>query len=92
MLAERTEEHHLYFEEDREAVFFSDIDEATDKIKYYAANDSARRTIAEAGYRRCTTSGYRYIDRAGAVLKILDDMMGERTPAFDRSRQGPQTR
>ena len=56
MLAERTEEHRMYFEEDREAVYFSSFDEALSKIRFYISHDSIRRQIALAGHLRCINS------------------------------------
>jgi|SRR5579863_6411907 len=76
MLAERTPEHQLYFEEDREAVYFGDLAELIDKIDYYSRNDTERRKIAAAGYQRCIGSGYQYIDRARAALNVFDEMGG----------------
>jgi spore maturation protein CgeB len=71
MLAERTDEHREYFEEDREAVYFGTFEEQIDKIVFYAAHDDSRRQIAAAGLRRCQTSGYRYVDRARDLLRRL---------------------
>lgn len=70
MLAERTEEHRLYFEEDKEAVYFDGLDELADKIRFYVAHDDIRTRIAAAGYRRCLSSPYTYVDRARTALEI----------------------
>jgi spore maturation protein CgeB len=71
MLAERTEEHRMYFEEDKEAAYFSSFDELRDKLRFYVAHDSIRERIAAAGYRRCVESPYRYVDRARFALEQL---------------------
>jgi spore maturation protein CgeB len=71
MLAERTVEHQEYFAEDREAVYFDTLDELVDKIRYYLHHDAARTRIAAAGYRRCVESGYRYVDRAHELWRLL---------------------
>ena len=72
MLAERTEEHRLYFEEDKEAAYFSSFDEMMDKIWFYSSHDSLRERIAQAGYERCMRSGARYLDRAITALSIYE--------------------
>ena len=53
MLHEHTEEISQYFEEDKEAVFFSSSDDLVEKIKYYLKNEKLRKKIAKAGYARC---------------------------------------
>jgi len=68
MLGERTEEHRLYFEEDKEAVYFSSIEEMIDKIWFYTSHDSIRERIADAGYKRCMRSAATYADRARTAL------------------------
>jgi spore maturation protein CgeB len=72
MLAERTEEHRMYFEEDKEAAYFGSFDELRDKLRFYAAHDSVRERIAAAGYRRAVESPYRYTDRARFALELLE--------------------
>ncbi len=69
LLAERTNEHMKLFEENNEAVFFSDYDELTKKIIYYLKNDKDRLRIAENGYRRCVESKY---DNLSTERKILE--------------------
>jgi spore maturation protein CgeB len=71
-LAERTEEHEEIFVENREAVFFDDPQELLDKARFYAVNASARRKIAECGYRRVTGTPNTYSDRVNYLLKHLD--------------------
>ena len=71
MLAERTEEHRMYFEEDKEAAYFSTFEELRDKLRFYVAHDAARERIAAAGYRRSLESPYRYLDRARFALQQL---------------------
>jgi spore maturation protein CgeB len=71
MVAERTEEHRMYFEEDKEAAYFGSFEELRDKLRFYAAHEEVRQRIALAGYRRCLTSPYRYVDRAVFALAQL---------------------
>lgn len=72
MLAERTAEHQLFFDEDREAVYFGSFEEMIDKIRYYLRNEEMRMRIARAGYERCLRSRYRYIDRAREALAAFE--------------------
>jgi spore maturation protein CgeB len=71
MLADRTDDHREFFEEGKEAEYFSTDDEYRDKVGFYLANESARARIAAAGHRRCITSGYSYDDRIRAVMAEL---------------------
>lgn len=71
MLAERTSDHQLLFEEDKEAVFFSSLPELVDKAKYYVKNDHPRERIAQAGYERCLRSGYSNYERIKQMLDLV---------------------
>lgn len=72
MLAERTVDHQILFEEDKEAVFFSSIPELIDKTKYYIMNEPARERIAQAGYERCLRSGYSNYERIKQMLFLVE--------------------
>lgn len=72
MLAERTEDHLACFEEDKEAVFFSDADELIEKLHFYLSHDNLRRRIAEAGRQRCLSSGYSNYER---IKIMLDEVL-----------------
>jgi len=52
MLHERNEESVLYFEQEKEAGFFSGPEEMATRVKYFVHNDAWRETIRLAGYRR----------------------------------------
>lgn len=69
MLAERTADHLALFEEGKEAEFFDSTHEMQDKIRFYLANDSARKKIAAAGRERCMRSGY---SSAAQLQSIFD--------------------
>ena len=71
MLAERTEEHRMYFEEDKEAAYFDSFDELISKLRFYISHESVRLRIARAGYQRCLDSPYRYTDRARFALDLV---------------------
>lgn len=71
LLADRTAEHQQFFEEGKEAEFFSCQAELVDKARFYASHDSARSRIAAAGLLRCQRSGYSYLERMRGALQDL---------------------
>ncbi|MCC6146840.1 MAG: glycosyltransferase [Anaerolineaceae bacterium] len=71
MLAERTEEHLAFFEEDKEAVFFSSEEELLDKISFYLPHDKSRDKIRAAGLNRLHSSGYTYTNRVREILDLV---------------------
>lgn len=71
LLAERTAATGEYFEEDREAVFFSGVDECAAKIRRYLPDEAARARIAQAGRERAVRSGYDY---DGGMKRVLDQI------------------
>lgn len=72
LLADRSEEHQEFFEEGKEAEFFSSTEELLDKVRFYCGNESARKLIAEGGYKRCNDGKYAYVHR----LRIALDAIG----------------
>ena len=76
LLAERTEDHMALFEEGREAEFFGDHEELKDKLRFYLANDRARRAIAAAGRKRCLDSGYSSAEQLGNILVRTSTVCG----------------
>jgi len=70
MLHERSDEALGFFEEGKEAEYYSSSVELKDKINFYLNNNSKREKIARAGYERCVKSGYSYIDRAKQILAV----------------------
>jgi spore maturation protein CgeB len=71
LLADRTEEHQEFFEEGKEAEFFSSSEEFLDKLRFYCSNEAARKGVADRGYRRCKEGGYAYVCRLRAVLDVM---------------------
>jgi spore maturation protein CgeB len=71
LLADRTPEHQSFFEEGKEAEFFSSPEELVDKANYYSRHESTRVRVAAAGRQRCIDSKYAYIHRMAAVLQHL---------------------
>ncbi len=58
LLSERTNELMELFEEDKEAVYFSDSSELVEKVKDLLNNPEKRNAIAKAGHRRCVSDGH----------------------------------
>jgi spore maturation protein CgeB len=71
MLAERSAEHTLMFIEDREAVFFTEINELISKVRYYHSHEIERQKIAYRGYQRITESRNTYLDRLEFLFHLL---------------------
>ncbi len=71
LLADRTAEHCEFFEEGKEAEFFSDVAELREKLCYYLEHEDQRKAIATAGRRRCEDSGYSYQVRMQHLLRQL---------------------
>jgi hypothetical protein len=71
LLADRTQEHQEFFEEGKEAEFFASSEELLEKTKFYCSNESARKRIAEGGYKRCREGKYSYMHRLSTALDAL---------------------
>ena len=76
MLAERTREHLRLFEEGKEADFFDNDNpqELLAKVQYYLAHEDKRKTIAQAGRKRCVESGYSHHDRLQYMLEQVEKL------------------
>jgi hypothetical protein len=72
LLAERTAGHMAMFEEDREAVFFSSVEECADKCRFYLPRPDLREAIAWRGRERAVKSGYDNDTQLRKVLLKLD--------------------
>lgn len=75
MLAERTAEHSGLFEEDKEAVFFSNNNELLRKCQYYLAHKTERERIALSGRRRCLDSGYDNPSIIASMLAVVEKLV-----------------
>lgn len=72
LLADRTDEHSYFFEEGKQAEFFSSSAELLDKLSFYSLNQGARARMAAAGMERCVTGRYAYIYRMqDALLAVM---------------------
>lgn len=72
LLALRTPGHQAIFEEDREAVFFSSVEECADKCRFYLGRPGLRETIAARGRERAVRSGYDNDTQMARILNRLD--------------------
>jgi len=75
LLADRTDEHRQFFEEGREAEFFSGEEELLEKVAFYTGHESARARIAAAGYDRCRSGRYAYVHRMQAALQAISQAL-----------------
>lgn len=72
LLAVRAPGHQAIFEEDREAVFFSSVEECADKCRFYLDRPDLRYSIATRGHERAIRSGYDNDTQLARVLNRLD--------------------
>jgi len=68
MIAERTKEHLKLFEENEEAVFFSNNNELLEKVKFYLKREKLRNNISENGYKKVTKFNHHYDDMIKKIL------------------------
>ena len=68
MLGERTKRHLDFFEEGKEAEFFSNNEELLNKVKFYLNNEEKRITVSLAGRQRCVSSGYSHKQQLARML------------------------
>jgi spore maturation protein CgeB len=78
VLAERTEEHLEYFEENKEAAYFNSEEELVDKVRYYLAHDAERERISQAGYKKVISGGHTYLHRLRKILDHVKSIILER--------------
>jgi len=73
MLAQRTKQHSQLFEEDREAVYFDDVDELRAKLIYWLdpAHNDDRLKIAASAHARCIAEDYSYVPIAKTYLDFF---------------------
>jgi len=74
LLHERNEESVLYFEEGKEAAFFSGPVEMADNVAYYLGHEAARTAIRQAGYLRAIKD-HSLDERAKVVLAKMQQSL-----------------
>jgi spore maturation protein CgeB len=74
MIAQRTDDHLCFFREDKEAVYFDNVDELREKLNFWLtpAQDEARKAIAAAARARCITEDYSYVPVFRELLQYFD--------------------
>ena len=77
LLATRSKGHEECFEEDREAVFFSSVDECADKARFYLNRPDLRDAIGKWARERAVASGY---DNDTQLARILNRLDGKAEP------------
>lgn len=80
LLAERSEGHRQRFQEDEEAVFFSDIEECVAKIRRYLPDEEARTRIAAAGSVRAVRDGYHNDRQVGLIVDRVEQSIPKSKP------------
>ncbi|WP_446742559.1 CgeB family protein [Silvibacterium acidisoli] len=72
LFAVRTPGHEAIFEEDKEAIFFSSVEECAEKARFYLGRPDLREAIAAAGRERAVKSGYNNDTQLAMALNKLD--------------------
>jgi spore maturation protein CgeB len=71
MIHEKTDEIGLYYEEDKEAAFFTDAHDLVQKVHYYLEHPERRAEVQQRGYERALRD-HSLDNRARTILDILD--------------------
>lgn len=71
LISNRTEEQQSFFEENSEAIFFSNIEELNDKLRFLKRNPDMIPAIKQRARERSLRSGYSYLERAASWLGII---------------------
>jgi len=77
LLSERTEELQRLFKEDEEAVFFSSMEELTEKALWLRDHPQDIERMAQAGMRRVHADGHSVYDRMKEFLDLVDEVRAE---------------
>jgi spore maturation protein CgeB len=79
LLAVRSRGHEECFDEDREAVFFSSVEECADKARFYLNRPDLRDAIGRRARERAVASGY---DNDTQLARILNRLDGKADASF----------
>ncbi|HEY3323858.1 MAG TPA: glycosyltransferase [Planctomycetota bacterium] len=72
MLSQYSDDLNSLFQEGVEAEYFRCKEEMLDKIRFYLANDDARKRIAAAGRARLLRDGHEALDRVRQILAAYE--------------------
>jgi spore maturation protein CgeB len=75
MLAEYTDDQAKMFVPDIETVYFSNHQEAIDKLQWLLSDPARIETIASAGYNKVLAGRYQLHHRVGEIINITKDKM-----------------
>ncbi|ETX12587.1 hypothetical protein MUS1_03100 [Marinomonas ushuaiensis DSM 15871] len=78
MLAEYTDDQADMFKPDVEAVYFSNHQEAVDKLRWLIDSPDVASTIALAGYSKVISGSYQLKHRVDDIIKIAKEKMAVR--------------
>lgn len=71
LISDRTDEQLEFFEEDREAIYFSSIDELKSKLVFYQGKPALAKEIGQRGRKRSISSDYSYSRRIKEFSNFL---------------------
>ena len=74
LLVERSPGHLIRFVEDKEAVFFSTMEECLRKIRLYLPDEAARARVGNAGRERAERDGYHNDHQLSLILDRLQSL------------------
>lgn len=73
LIANRTEEQSVFFEEDKEAVYFDSIEELKDKLSYLLKKPQFIDELKRRAYNRTQKSSYSYFHRTQQLDTLLNE-------------------
>lgn len=75
LIAERTEEQLAFFEENKEAIYFENLEELKDKLNFLSNNYSVINTLKHKAYQRAMNSHYSYFYRSKELIKVISSQI-----------------
>ncbi len=76
MISQRTPEQESFFEDNKEAIYFSTMNELNDKIHFIESNPAFAETIKKNAFLKCRQMGFGYNQRAAQWVEILKAKLG----------------